>query len=149
MLKSAVSQSRTPEEIVVVDDCRSDATREIVSSYSKKEFRLIARPSNRCAGAARNTGVRTASREPIAFLDSGDEWILAKLEKQVALIKSAPRPSFVACASSLISAAGVELVISIAASLLSPAKWPGRRCSVRMDGFKATQPGASPSTQLL
>ncbi|HEX4159680.1 MAG TPA: glycosyltransferase family 2 protein [Rhizomicrobium sp.] len=108
-LESAIGQSRPPLEIIVVDDCSTDATREIVSEYASRSVRTIILPCRSGAGAARNAGIRAASGDLTAFLDSDDEWLPEKLEKQVAMIESDSRLYFVACASRLVSAAGTDL----------------------------------------
>ena len=66
-LDSAVRQSRPANEIIVVDDCSSDATREIVSGYAGKGVRLIALPSHKGASGARNAGIHAATGELVAF----------------------------------------------------------------------------------
>lgn len=108
-LDSAIRQSVPPREIIVVDDHSTDATREIVVRYAPQNVRLVVPPSHRGAGGARNAGMMAASGELIAFLDSDDEWLPTKLEKQVALIESNPSLSFVACAANIISASGQDL----------------------------------------
>jgi glycosyltransferase involved in cell wall biosynthesis len=108
-LDSAVSQSRPPDQILVVDDHSSDDTAEIVATFARQGVELIRPPHHRGAGGARNAGVQKASGDLIAFLDSDDEWLPGKLEKQVALIESDARLSFVACGSNLISVDGTDL----------------------------------------
>lgn len=108
-LDSVVGQSPSPGEIIVVDDQSTDASRRIVAGYAEKNVRLIVLPAHRGAGAARNAGIRAASGDLIAFLDSDDEWLPGKLERQIALIESDRKLAFVACASTLVSAAGNDL----------------------------------------
>jgi glycosyltransferase involved in cell wall biosynthesis len=66
-LDSVCSQVGPLDEIVVVDDCSADATREIASSYP---VRLIAMGENRGAGAARNRGAAAAQAQVLFFLDA-------------------------------------------------------------------------------
>lgn len=108
-LDSVIAQSLSPAEVLVVDDHSTDATRDIVAQYAPKGVKLIALPSRLGAGGARNAGVEAASCDLIAFLDSDDEWAPTKLEKQVGLITSDPRLSFVACGANLISPQGIDL----------------------------------------
>lgn len=61
-------------EVIVVDDCSTDNTRDIVKEYisSHKQVRLICQPENHRQGAARNRGFSIAKGEYICFVDSDD-----------------------------------------------------------------------------
>jgi glycosyltransferase involved in cell wall biosynthesis len=76
-LKSVQAQTYANWEIVVVDDGSKDDTARTVTEYaiSDKRIRLIKHENNLGAQAARNTGVKAANGEWIAFLDSDDEWL--------------------------------------------------------------------------
>lgn len=63
---------RPPAEVIVVDDCSSDRTAEVAESLGA---RVIRHEVNRGLGASRNTGIRAASHQWIALLDSDDEWL--------------------------------------------------------------------------
>lgn len=62
-------------EVIIVDDCSTDITREIVTSYASKvnNLRLLCQPENHRQGAARNRGVREAHGEYIMFVDADDK----------------------------------------------------------------------------
>lgn len=78
-IKSALAQSYPPEEIIVVDDGSEDRTAEVV-----EEFGGIVRVVSQVNGGApvaRNTGVREAGSEWVAFLDSDDYWMPQHLER--------------------------------------------------------------------
>ena len=81
-IKSVIGQSPTVDEIIVVDDCSTDSTREVCAEFSEA-VKYIRHSSNRGASAARNTGIREARNEWVAFLDSDDYWLMNKLEKQM------------------------------------------------------------------
>jgi glycosyltransferase involved in cell wall biosynthesis len=108
-LSSTMAQTHLPDEIIVVDDGSTDNTRSIVSEWSCDRVKLISTQARRGAGGARNVGVAAASGDVVAFLDSDDEWLPAKLEKQLELLQSDNRLSFVACAANSISPDGVDL----------------------------------------
>ena len=80
----ALSQTQPPAEIIVVDDGSTDNTAKAVKAYGdavRYHFQHNAGPS-----AARNKGIELASQEWIAFLDSDDEWLPTKLQKQWDLV---------------------------------------------------------------
>ena len=78
-IDSAISQDFEEREIIVIDDCSTDDTQEIVAEYGA-EVRYIRHSENRGVGAARNTGIAAANGELIAFLDSDDWWLPNKLK---------------------------------------------------------------------
>jgi glycosyltransferase involved in cell wall biosynthesis len=78
-----VNQTFKPFEVIVVDDCSTDNTVEVVNSFPDPMVRCIVLERNSGAQAARNRGIREARGEWIAFQDSDDEWLPDKLEKQV------------------------------------------------------------------
>jgi glycosyltransferase involved in cell wall biosynthesis len=60
-----------PGEVIVVDDCSTDATSEVAAQLGAH---VIRHERNLGEGGARNTGIAAASHEWIALLDSDDEW---------------------------------------------------------------------------
>lgn len=96
-IESVLAQTCRPEEIIVVNDASADCTAELTASYPG--VKLISRSAPGGAGAARNTGLRAALGDWIAFLDADDVWLPEKLEKQWARIASEPGASLVFCAS--------------------------------------------------
>lgn len=83
-LDSVLKQTLAPLEVLVVDDCSTDGTVDIVRAYQDSRVRCIVLEKNSGAQAARNRGIREARGEWIAFQDSDDEWLPEKLEKQIA-----------------------------------------------------------------
>lgn len=84
-LKSILSQTYSNWELIIVDDCSSDSTCEIVQQFIKQDSRikLVKLEQNSGAAVARNTGIENAKGRFIAFLDSDDTWHPQKLEKQI------------------------------------------------------------------
>jgi glycosyltransferase involved in cell wall biosynthesis len=62
-------------EVIVIDDCSSDNTAEIVKNYSfgYANLSLLVQPNNHRAGSARNRGLSIARGKYISFVDSDDE----------------------------------------------------------------------------
>lgn len=70
-------------ELILVDDCSLDASREIMKGLEGGKVRCIYREENGGPAAARNDGVAAARGRYIAFLDADDLWMPAKLERQL------------------------------------------------------------------
>lgn len=80
-----LKMQETDFEVVVIDDCSTDNTAEIVRRYSDNHSNMVQlqQPGNRRQGAARNRGIAVAKGEYIAFVDSDDmtgEGVLSALE---------------------------------------------------------------------
>lgn len=88
-VESILAQSYANLEVLIVDDGSTDATPQIVAALNDPRVRYIRQP-NGGAASARNRGMREAKGELIGFLDSDDEWLPEKLERQVALIRRSP-----------------------------------------------------------
>jgi GT2 family glycosyltransferase len=108
-LESVLAQTVRPLETIVVDDCSTDGTSVISGQYADHGVRVVELKERSGAAGARNAGIRTARGEFVAFLDSDDEWLPTKLEKQLSVIESDERLSFVSCASNLISPHGKDI----------------------------------------
>jgi glycosyltransferase involved in cell wall biosynthesis len=91
---SVLEQTVKPLEIIVVDDGSTDNTQEVIENIGSSLVKYVYR-ENGGAGAARNTGVKKASGDWIAFQDSDDVWRPDKLEKQVEHIKKHPEHGLV------------------------------------------------------
>ena len=78
-LKTLLCQTMTDFEVIIVDDCSTDNSVEVVESFSKKfseagiSLHIIELPKNTATpGTPRNIGVQFACGKYIAFLDSDD-----------------------------------------------------------------------------
>lgn len=86
-IDSVRAQTRTDWQLVVIDDCSTDSTRDLVTAAMAADERisLIELPANMGAPAGpRNAGVREARGRYIALLDADDVWHPQKLELQLA-----------------------------------------------------------------
>ena len=88
-IQSVLDQTYSDLEVVVVDDRSNDNTVQIVEEYAQKDprIRLLVHSERKGAQAARNTGIRAASGEWIAFLDSDDTWFPDSLELRLRLAR--------------------------------------------------------------
>ena len=85
-IKSVLKQTYTNWELIIVDDCSTDNTDEILSKISDPRIRLFKNEKNSGAAVSRNKALREAKGQWIAFLDSDDLWMPRKLEKQIAFM---------------------------------------------------------------
>jgi glycosyltransferase involved in cell wall biosynthesis len=86
-LKSVIDQTHENLEIIVVDDGSTEDASKNLSTIQDERIRLLRHDRNRGVSAARNTGIKAARGEYISFLDSDDEWLPAKTEKQLAQLR--------------------------------------------------------------
>lgn len=93
-IDSVLAQTVTCDEIIVVDDGSTDNTDEVLASYGNKI--TVIKQDNQGVSAARNTGIKAAHGEWIAFLDSDDTWRERKIELQLAAIDMYPEAVLIA-----------------------------------------------------
>lgn len=86
-IQSVLNQTFKDIELIVVDDGSKDNTDEIIQAIDDPRVIYLKHQTNRGVSAARNTGIKAARGEFIAFQDSDDEWLPNKLEKQLAKFK--------------------------------------------------------------
>ncbi|QQD23722.1 glycosyltransferase [Venatoribacter cucullus] len=88
-IKSVLAQTVTDWEMIIVDDCSSDNSVDVIQSFVDQDprIKLIQLAENSGAAVARNTAIEAAKGRYIAFLDSDDTWLPNKLEKQVAFMQ--------------------------------------------------------------
>lgn len=85
-VESVLEQTYQPLEVIVVDDGSSDNTSEVLSRFGSAI--TVIRQKNAGPAAARNRGIAASNGAFVAFLDSDDLWVPAKIERQVALLDS-------------------------------------------------------------
>ncbi|WP_375467468.1 glycosyltransferase family 2 protein [uncultured Nostoc sp.] len=84
-IESALEQTLTDIEVIVVDDGSSDKTVEVVKSFTDQRLKVIVNQQNLGVSGARNRALRAAQGEWIAVLDSDDWYAPERLEKLVLL----------------------------------------------------------------
>ncbi|MBR3933198.1 MAG: glycosyltransferase family 2 protein [Clostridia bacterium] len=88
-IESVLNQTYTNWELIIVDDCSTDNTDEIIKTYLG-DNRIIYLKNEKNSGAAvsRNYALREAKGKWIAFLDSDDIWLPEKLKKQISFMEN-------------------------------------------------------------
>lgn len=81
--RSVLSQTYSNLELIVVDDCSTDQSVQVVKAIDDCRVRVVACERNGGACTARNIGIEHARGEIIAFQDSDDFWHEDKLEKSL------------------------------------------------------------------
>jgi succinoglycan biosynthesis protein ExoO len=96
-IRSAAAQTLPPLEILVIDDCSTDNTVEVVRALAREIpfLRLLSTPANGGPSAARNLGLRAARADWVALLDADDAWKQGRLER-LSEVASATSADFVA-----------------------------------------------------
>ncbi len=82
-IRSALSQTETNLEVIVVDDGSEDDSLELALSFTDPRMCVVSQ-ANRGLSAARNTGIFLARANLIGFLDSDDVWFPTKAERHLA-----------------------------------------------------------------
>lgn len=88
-VKSVLDQTCRDFELIIIDDCSTDDTEQVVAELmeSDERIRYIRNETNLHAQKARNKAINAAKGEYIASLDDDDVWLPQKLELQLELIK--------------------------------------------------------------
>ena len=88
-IDSVLAQTYSNWEMIIVDDCSTDNTEEIVNNYSNSDKRIKYYKLDNNSGAAvsRTKAMELANGQYMAFLDSDDLWYPNKLEYQINYMK--------------------------------------------------------------
>lgn len=91
-IESVLQQSLPAKEIIIIDDGSIDNTQQVIVALQRRATIPVSTLFQKNSGvsAARNSGIRHASGEWIAFLDSDDAWLPDKLKNQAELIEQHP-----------------------------------------------------------
>ena len=90
-VRSALSQTETDIEVVIVDDCSTDTTLEIAHAIADKDqrVRVLANDENVGPGESRNRAIDAARGQWVAVLDADDAWVPERLERLSPLLPEA------------------------------------------------------------
>jgi glycosyltransferase involved in cell wall biosynthesis len=91
-IESVLRQTYRNWELIIVNNYSKDDTKNIVGEYlGDRRIRIFDFRNNGIIAASRNFGIRAASGDMIAFLDSDDLWLPEKLESQISFLATHPR----------------------------------------------------------
>ena len=82
-IQSVINQTYNNWELIIVDDCSTDNTEDVLSEIKDERIRFFKNEKNSGAAVSRNKALREAKGQWVAFLDSDDLWMPDKLEKQI------------------------------------------------------------------
>ncbi|MFI5324415.1 MAG: glycosyltransferase family 2 protein, partial [Thermodesulfobacteriota bacterium] len=85
---SVLSQSYRDFELLVIDDCSTDNTSEVMANITDKRVSYKKNTSNEGIPTTRNIALSYTNGKYIAFLDDDDEWMPDKLEKQLNIMEN-------------------------------------------------------------
>lgn len=108
-IESALAQTYSSYEVIVVNDGSTDNTAEILAAFAADPRVRIVHRSNGGVASARNAGAAMASGTLLAFLDADDIWLPQKLEMQVARFVQNPSLGLVHCGVTEIDDTGAAL----------------------------------------
>ena len=86
-IESIQNQNYKNWELIIIDDCSTDNTDEVVKAINDKRIKYIKNDKNYGAAVSRNKALKEAKGRWIAFLDSDDLWVPEKLQKQIDFMK--------------------------------------------------------------
>lgn len=107
-VESVLCQSFSDFELIIINDCSTDGTADILRDLAQRDTRIVIIENERNSGVSysRNAGVARAAGEWIAFLDSDDMWREDKLELQLRALEKHPECIVSYTASSFIDSEG-------------------------------------------
>jgi len=98
-IDSILNQTFTDFEFLIIDDCSTDLTADIVKQYRDSRIKLIEKPVNTGYTDSLNLGVELAQGKYIARMDGDDIAISTRFEQQINLLES--NPEVIVCGSQL------------------------------------------------
>ncbi|BFM39459.1 glycosyltransferase family 2 protein [Synechocystis sp. LKSZ1] len=107
-IRSVLAQTYPHFELILVDDESPDQSVAIAECFTDPRLKIV-RQKNRGLAGARNTGIRHAQGDYLAFLDADDLWLPEKLAKHVQHLDANPQVGISFSRSAFIDQAGQSL----------------------------------------
>lgn len=96
-IQSIINQTYQNFEFIIVDDCSSDGSKEIIKKFTDNRIKLIEKTSNSGISETLNVGIKEAKGKYIARMDADDISHPKRIEKQVAFLER--NSKYVVCGS--------------------------------------------------
>ncbi|MEM9128126.1 MAG: glycosyltransferase family 2 protein [Pseudomonadota bacterium] len=92
-IRSVLEQTHKNLEFLIVDDCSTDGTSDIIEAYAQRDdrIRVIKNTKNLGPAGSRNRGIEAAQGKFVTFQDSDDRWFPEKLEAQLRKMQEQPQ----------------------------------------------------------
>ena len=90
-IRSILNQTFQDFELILIDDCSTDTSVQIIKAIQSNKISLLQTPQNSGASVSRNLGITAAKGEYIAFLDADDWAYPQRLQKQVDFLERNPQ----------------------------------------------------------
>lgn len=118
-VRSILGQTYVSFELIIVDDCGSDLSMDIISQWKDPRIRVLHNDMNRGIAYSRNRAIRESRGEYIAIMDDDDISLPQRLEKQVAFLERNPGIDILGGAVESIGAEG-EVIRKASETLNNP-----------------------------
>lgn len=114
-IQSVLDQTYQHFELIVVNDCSSDNTKEIIEEFIESDDRIkfIDMIVNEGVASARNIGLDHATGDFVAFLDSDDQWKETKLERQINIFNQYPEFDLIYTAYYRFNSSGISNLVEV------------------------------------
>ena len=89
-INSVLNQSYENFELIIVDDCSDDGTSDVLNSLNDGRIKIITHDENKGVSAARNSALKVAKGEYVAYLDSDNDWDLNYLSSMIGAFLKLP-----------------------------------------------------------
>ncbi len=89
-----LAQTYQDFEVIIVDDGQDKRADKVVASFGDERIRYIAHEKQKGCSGSKNTGIKNAHGEYVAFLDDDDEWMPEKLQLQMDAFEACPDAGF-------------------------------------------------------
>ncbi len=98
-IESILNQTYKNFEFIIVDDCSTDNSVNVIESYTDKRIKLIKNKENMGLTKSLNIAIKSAKGEFIARMDADDISLPQRFEKQVEFLTH--NPEFIACGTAI------------------------------------------------